>query len=67
LNTWIIYVSIFSFAFRKGLKCIKKAYSLNAADDKICPAYVDELMALGYNDEAKEILVRTTQLASVEQ
>lgn len=50
--------------FRRGLKCLKKGYSLSPTHDEICIAYVDELMVQNKNDQALDILIQTTKLAA---
>ncbi|XP_067947219.1 tetratricopeptide repeat protein 37-like [Watersipora subatra] len=47
----------------RGMKCIKKSYSLNPANDKICMAYVDQLVAQGEKEQVLQILSQTTRLS----
>ena len=45
------------------MKCIKKSYSLNPANDMICIAYVDQLIAQGADEQVLDILSQTTKLS----
>ena len=59
----VIVDDIISCLYRRGMKCIKKSYSLNPANDMICIAYVDQLIAQGADEQVLDILSQTTKLS----